>query len=66
MTNGEKLQQMFPNAEVCRISQNYFNRYNRVTGLRFKGETETVWFPISWWNSEYKESETENDSSRNG
>lgn len=52
MTNGEKLQQMFPNAVVCRT-----NGLGIDIGLRFKGENWIAWFDIAWWNAEYKESE---------
>ena len=54
MTNGEKIKEMFPDATVC-----YTN--GPEIGLRPKGEAWVIWFMEKWWNTEYKESETENE-----
>jgi len=51
MINGEKIQQVFPDAKVVETNSIH------MIGLRFAGQSRNwiVWFDKDWWNSEYME-----------
>ena len=45
MTNGERLQKIFPNLEYEILS------YTVLTNI----DNRVWWFSLDWWNAEYKE-----------
>lgn len=51
MTNGEKIQQIFPDAKVVRT-----NSILEI-GIRPEGENWIIWCSKPWWDSEYKDYE---------
>ena len=61
MTNGEKIQQMFPNAEICIMKSNY---ERTKVAVDWKFEQIPSYYNLfyeDWWNAEYKEPTTKND-----
>ena len=54
MTNGEKLREVFPNMRI-----DVFVSYVQVVGGNYEFNNL---YPLKWWNAEYKESTTKNET----
>lgn len=62
MTNGEKIKTMFPNAEISIVKSNYGRT---KVAVDWKFEQIPSYYNLfyeDWWNAEYKEPTTKNDS----
>ena len=52
MTNGEKMQEVLPEAKLELINSGQI-------GLKPKGENWIIWFDLAWWKKEYDENQKE-------